>query len=740
MMFLVRLTSVVIIICVFASLATGVSDNWGNGYRVVYSRDLLMQLRQVPPADYSYPNTIYHDDDVARSEDADSSDLPRHKRRRAGVRVRTRRRGMRPPVPTLMFGNVRSVRNKVDELEACCRFNSEFRDSAVICLTETWLEQRDADSTVQIDHFNLFRGDRKGTQKQHGGGVGIYVNERWCKNVSVKNIYCDDNVEILTVCCRPYYLPREFACVYLTVAYVPPSGDHLLAADKLSDSVSSMEDRCPTAVHILVGDFNGCDVSELLPNFHQFVKCTTRGDRTLDLLYCNIKDAYRVVKRSPLGNSDHNMLFCMPAYKQKLKSGQCNTITFKEWSDESIEMLKACFDCTMWDVLFESSCDLEYNVNVCTSYIQFCVDTVIPVKTVKTFPNNKPWVTKEVKSVLKRKNAALSNRDGSLKVVQKELNTVITAAKHTYKEKVERLFKSNQTKDAWKGLKQLSGYVQKSCIPEPVDMNKFVNDLNVFYTRFDDKDFSKECRDVLEMVKTKKDDKIVLSDEVVLKALNRAKIGKACGPDRMCGKVVKLCKSELAVPMKTLFQASLDECCVPVLWKTSEIAPVPKVKVPVEENDLRPVALTCIVMKCLESIVRNLVRDSVKEFCDLLQFAYVEGRCVDDAVTTLLHTVLTHLDKSKTYSRLLYIDFSSAFNTMQPHILLTKLYNMNVNSNLILWIYSFLTNRPQYVKLRNSTSNTLVTNTGAPQGCVFYLLCCSLCIQTTVEVLRMVVM
>ena len=55
---------------------------------------------------------------------------------------------------------------------------------------------------------------------------------------------------------------------------------------------------------------------------------------------------------------------------------------------------------------------------------------------------------------------------------------------------------------------------------------------------------------------------------------------------------------------------------------------------------------------------------------------------------------------------------------MQPHILLKRLYDMNVNSKLIQWIYSYLTSRPQYVKLKNVKSDVLVTNTGAPQGCV----------------------
>ena len=65
-----------------------------------------------------------------------------------------------------------------------------------------------------------------------------------------------------------------------------------------------------------------------------------------------------------------------------------------------------------------------------------------------------------------------------------------------------------------------------------------------------------------------------------------------------------------------------------------------------------------------------------------------------------------------------FVDFSSAFNTIQPHILASKLVNLNLNKKLILWIIDFLTHRCQYVKLNNVQSKIIYTNTGAPQGCV----------------------
>ena len=151
-----------------------------------------------------------------------------------------------------------------------------------------------------------------------------------------------------------------------------------------------------------------------------------------------------------------------------------------------MESLRGCFDCTDWDVLYDDCADLDSNVDVCSGYISFCVGNIVPTKTVKIYPNNKPWVTKDVKSLLNRKKAALSNNNNDIRSVQRELNKSRNDAKRAYKDKVEHLFKSNKTKNAWKGLKCLSGFVSKKFIHEPDDINTYVNDLNVFYARFDE--------------------------------------------------------------------------------------------------------------------------------------------------------------------------------------------------------------------------------------------------------------
>lgn len=93
----------------------------------------------------------------------------------------------------------------------------------------------------------------------------------------------------------------------------------------------------------------------------------------------------------------------MPLYRQKLKAQSCKTIEIKQWSDENVDKLRGCLECTEWDTLLHDMSDLDHSVDVCTDYISFCINMIIPSKMVTVFPNNKPWVTKDVKEIINRK-------------------------------------------------------------------------------------------------------------------------------------------------------------------------------------------------------------------------------------------------------------------------------------------------------------------------------------------------
>jgi hypothetical protein len=112
-----------------------------------------------------------------------------------------------------------------------------------------------------------------------------------------------------------------------------------------------------------------------------------------------------------------------------------------------------------------------------------------------------------------------------------------------------------------------------------------------------------------------------------------------------------------------------------------------------------------------------------------LQFAYRPTRSTDDTISIALHTALYHLDKNNTYVRILFIYYSSVFNTIVPSKLITNLRTLGLNTSLCNWILDFLTGRTQVVKVGNNISPMLILNTGTPQGFVFCPLLYSLFIH-----------
>ena len=77
-----------------------------------------------------------------------------------------------------------------------------------------------------------------------------------------------------------------------------------------------------------------------------------------------------------------------------------------------------------------------------------------------------------------------------------------------------------------------------------------------------------------------------------------------------------------------------------------------------------------------------------------------------------------HLDGRSNYARCLLIDYSSAFNTMQPHILISRLTECNIPARLQLFVLNLLAIRKQYVRTQTELSSTSSISTGAPQGCI----------------------
>uniref|UniRef100_A0A8C6KS07 Reverse transcriptase domain-containing protein n=1 Tax=Nothobranchius furzeri TaxID=105023 RepID=A0A8C6KS07_NOTFU len=286
-----------------------------------------------------------------------------------------------------------------------------------------------------------------------------------------------------------------------------------------------------------------------------------------------------------------------------------------------------------------------------------------------------------------------------------QLRKTIKAAKREYRDRVEQQF--HNPRSMWQGLNTITDFRGETRTPQT--MASLCEDLNAFYASFDTAntmrpDSERTADDVSAHT---------VSEEDVRRCFRRVNARKATGPDGIPGRVLRSCAAQLAGVFTHIFNLSLSLSVVPACFKMATIVPVPKSSTISSLNDWRPVALTPIVANAS----RSWSGTSSALHCPFHWTLYSLHTATTGPLMMPLHCALSHLEKRDTYVRMLFVDYSSAFNTIVPSKLDRKLQDLGLSSSLCSWILNFLSDRRQVVRLGSTTSSPVTLNTGAPQGC-----------------------
>ena len=116
-------------------------------------------------------------------------------------------------------------------------------------------------------------------------------------------------------------------------------------------------------------------------------------------------------------------------------------------------------------------------------------------------------------------------------------------------------------------------------------------------------------------------DEYAIDLTTTLQALRKVKTNKATGPDNVPAWILKNHANILAGPLTAIFNSSLREGTIPETYKSANVIPVPKVNPPSTiEKYVRPIYLTPIASKTLESIILNMVNENIEENINCNQF------------------------------------------------------------------------------------------------------------------------
>jgi hypothetical protein len=98
---------------------------------------------------------------------------------------------------------------------------------------------------------------------------------------------------------------------------------------------------------------------------------------------------------------------------------------------------------------------------------------------------------------------------------------------------------------------------------------------------------------------------IIFSLTLVRRAIKKLKVNTAADPDGIPRILFIKCLDELCYPISLLFTLSFESGILPAAWLMSYITPIFKKRNPSFANNYRPIALTAIMYKLMETIIKD---------------------------------------------------------------------------------------------------------------------------------------
>ena len=599
------------------------------------------------------------------------------------------------------------------------------------------------ESEVQIDGYTLFHNLNTESSIR---GVCIYVKDSLNPNISSIQPTFKESiwVEIKENINKNLLL----GCVYRS----PNSTDE--NTKQLNTFISGLADIKNTEL-ILVGDFNyphikwdaegtatttekrSIEFIEQTRNAYlvQHISEPTRyrenqKKNTLDLLFTTREEIIHEINHlPPKGRSDHSSLLFTVIGEKKMNS---ETKKIYNYKNANYEAMKEDLGKINWTKRINE--DVENSWILLKATIHDVMEKYIPKATIYPNKRKRPlWMNQSSLSKVRKKHAAwkryLETKSGEdyLKYTRarNQARRETRKAQKNFESKLAKEIKHN-SKSFWKYVHSKTKL--KSKIPDlyiPGSNKKTSSDkekaevLNNFFKEV----FTVENTDDIPYLESRKVDQelkeLFISTEDVKKVLKDINPNKATGPDGIPARILKELCEVLAEPLALLFSCSLKKGQIPTEWKLAHITPIFKKGQKTKAENYRPVSLTAIICRKMESFIVKAITNYLfrNNLISENQHGFLMGR---STVTQLLETLAiwtAELDKGNNMN-VLYCDFKKAFDTVPHKRLLEKIKSYGIKGNVLNWITDFLAERKQRVCVNGKLSEWKNVTSGVTQGSV----------------------
>jgi hypothetical protein len=149
------------------------------------------------------------------------------------------------------------------------------------------------------------------------------------------------------------------------------------------------------------------------------------------------------------------------------------------------------------------------------------------------------------------------------------------------------------------------------------------------------------------------------------------------------------------------------------------VVPIFKKGARTDPGNYRPVSLTSVPCKLLESIIEDEINKHLEEnkLIKHSQHGFMKGRSCSTNLIEFLEVVTKAVDSGESVD-IFYLDFSKAFDSVPRERLLVKLKAKGIDGKLLDWLRNWLSGREQIVRVRTAVSGPQKVESGVPQGTI----------------------
>ena len=187
------------------------------------------------------------------------------------------------------------------------------------------------------------------------------------------------------------------------------------------------------------------------------------------------------------------------------------------------------------------------------------------------------------------------------------------------------------------------------------------------------------------------------------------------GDDNIPISLLKLVPENIASPLTYIVNECIGLSVFPTEWKCARISVIPKIDSPTTD----PISILPVLSKVFERLIMKQLRNFIEtnNIYSSTQAGYRRSQSTNTTLIKVKDDMLNAMNKGEVTLSIL-ADFSKAFDTVDYTVLIKKLRKLNMSTEFLHLILSYISDRSQYVQIGSNKSCYKKINFGVPQGSI----------------------